>query len=92
LLSGWAFTEPHRGYELNSGVRLGKNLADVTVPALPAGHCRPCAAISLDYAIEVEWADAHDRSRAESASRPRASSTTRSVVITSRITACRFRM
>jgi arylsulfatase A-like enzyme len=40
------FHEPHRGYELNSGVRLGKMLKDVTVPPyLP------------DYAIEVEYGD-----------------------------------
>ena len=51
------FQEPHRAYELNSGVRLGKKLADVTVPpylpdtALVRGDL-------ADYAIEVEWADA----------------------------------
>ncbi|MDP3070890.1 MAG: sulfatase [Opitutaceae bacterium] len=51
------FQEPHRGYELNSGVRLGKKLADVTVPSY-----LPDTAIVrgdlADYAIEVEWADA----------------------------------
>ncbi len=52
------FHEPHRGYERDSGVRLGKNLADVKVPpyfpdlAVVRGDL-------ADYAIEVEWADAH---------------------------------
>ncbi len=51
------FQEPHRPYELNSGVRLGKKLPDVTVPSY-----LPDAAVVrgdlADYAIEVEWADA----------------------------------
>ncbi len=52
------FHEPHRPYELNSGVRLGKKLAEVVVPpylpetALVRGDL-------ADYAIEVESADAH---------------------------------
>lgn len=52
------FTEPHRAYARDSGVRLGKKLDDVTVPpylpdtALVRGDL-------LDYAVEVEWADAH---------------------------------
>lgn len=52
------FQEPHRAYELDSGVRLGKKLADVTVPSyLPD---TPVVRGDLaDYAIEVEWADAH---------------------------------
>lgn len=52
------FQEPHRGYELNSGVRLGKNLADVTVPSyLPD---TPVVRGDLaDYAAEVEWADSY---------------------------------
>ena len=51
------FHEPHRGYELNSGVRLGKNLADVTVP--PYLPDLPAVRSDLaDYAIEVESADA----------------------------------
>lgn len=52
------FHEPHRAYELNSGVRLGKKLADVTVP----GYLPDTALVRgdlADYAIEVEWADAH---------------------------------
>ncbi len=51
------FQEPHRGYELNSGVRLGKKLADVTVPS----YLPDTAVVRgdlADYAIEVEWADA----------------------------------
>ena len=51
------FHEPHRVYEPNSGVRLGKKLPDVTVPSY-----LPDTAIVrgdlADYAIEVEWADA----------------------------------
>lgn len=52
------FNEPHRGYELNSGVRFGKKLADVTVPSyLPD---TPTVRGDLaDYAIEVEWADSY---------------------------------
>lgn len=49
--------EPHRGYELNSGTRLGKKLDDIPVPDyLPD---LPSVRSDLaDYAIEVEWADA----------------------------------
>ncbi len=51
------FFEPHRGYELNSGVRLGKNLGDVSVP--PYLPDLPAVRSDLaDYAIEVESADA----------------------------------
>ncbi len=51
------FREPHRGYELNSGVRLGKQLADVTVPRyLP--DMSVVRGDLADYSIEVEWADA----------------------------------
>ncbi len=52
------FQEPHRGYELNSGVRLGKKLADVQVPSyLPD---TPTVRGDLaDYAVEVEWADSY---------------------------------
>lgn len=52
------FQEPHRGYELNSGVRLGKRLADVQVPSyLPD---TPTVRGDLaDYAVEVEWADSY---------------------------------
>ncbi len=52
------FHEPHRAYERDSGVRLGKNLADVTVPP----YFPDLAAVRgdlADYAIEVEYADSH---------------------------------
>jgi len=50
------FHEPHRGYELNSGVRLGKKLADVKVPAfLPDNDI--VRGDLADYSIEVEWGD-----------------------------------
>ena len=51
------FVEPHRAYEPGSGVRLGKKLEDVKVPA----YFPDTPAVRhdlLDYAIEVEWADA----------------------------------
>jgi arylsulfatase A-like enzyme len=52
------FQEPHRAYELDSGVRLGKKLEDVTVP--PYFPDTPVVRSDLaDYAIEVEWADSH---------------------------------
>lgn len=50
------FTEPHRAYERGSGVRLGKRLTDVKVPAyLP--DVETVRADLLDYAVEVEWGD-----------------------------------
>ena len=50
------FHEPHRAYELNSGVRLGKKLAEVKVPSyLPDTNA--VRSDLADYAIEVEWAD-----------------------------------
>lgn len=52
------FNEPHRGYELNSGVRLGKKLSDVTVPAY-FPDTNVVRGDLADYAIEVEWADSH---------------------------------
>lgn len=51
------FHEPHRAYELNSGARLGKNPADVKVPA----YLPDIAVVRndlLDYAVEIEHADA----------------------------------
>lgn len=59
----WAFwlgtTEPHRGYEYGSGVRLGKKLGDIErVP----GYWPDNDTIRndmLDYAIEVEHFDSH---------------------------------
>jgi len=52
------FQEPHRGYELNSGVRLGKKLEDVKVPAYFPDNAVVRGDLA-DYAIEVEYADAH---------------------------------
>lgn len=51
-------TEPHRPYEDGIGRRAGKNPAEVTVPAyLPD---TPLVRNDLlDYAVEVEWFDAH---------------------------------
>lgn len=52
------FHEPHRAYEKGSGVRLGGKLADVVVPAyLP--DTEGIRSDLLDYALEVESADAH---------------------------------
>lgn len=51
------FTEPHRAYERGSGLRLGKKLSDVVVPAyLP--DTETVRSDLLDYAIEVESGDA----------------------------------
>jgi len=50
------FTEPHRAYELGSGVRAGKRPEDVSVPA----YLPDTAVVRgdlLDYAVEVEYAD-----------------------------------
>ena len=52
------FTEPHRAYELNSGVRLGKKLSDVTVPGYFPDNDTIRGDLA-DYSIEVEWADSH---------------------------------
>lgn len=52
------FTEPHRAYEKGSGLRLGKKLEDVVVPAyLP--DTPGIRSDLLDYALEVEVADVH---------------------------------
>ncbi len=59
----WVFwfgtTEPHRGYEFKSGVRLGKKLSDIDrVP----GYWPDNETIRhdmLDYAVEVEHYDTH---------------------------------
>lgn len=51
------FQEPHRAYEPRSGVRLGKKLEDIQVPAyLP--DCELVRHDLADYAVEVEYADA----------------------------------
>ncbi len=50
--------EPHRVYEPGSGIRAGKNPADVVLPA----YYPPAPVIRsdfLDYAVEVEWFDTH---------------------------------
>jgi len=50
------FHEPHRPYEWNSGVRLGKKLEDVVVPKfLPDTEI--VRRDLLDYSVEVEWGD-----------------------------------
>ena len=52
------FSEPHRAYELHSGVRLGKKLDEIVVPPyLP--DVTAVRSDLADYAIEVEWADSH---------------------------------
>ena len=48
--------EPHRGYEQGSGVRAGRQLSSVKLPAyLPDRP--PVRSDFLDYALEVEWFD-----------------------------------
>jgi arylsulfatase A-like enzyme len=50
------FHEPHRPYEWNSGVRLGKKIEDVVVPKfLPDTEI--VRRDLLDYSVEVEWGD-----------------------------------
>lgn len=52
------FSEPHRAYELGSGIRLGKSPGEVTVPKyFPDGNT--VRGDMLDYAVEVEYADGH---------------------------------
>jgi N-sulfoglucosamine sulfohydrolase len=50
--------EPHRAYEEGSGVRSGKKLSDVTLPAYYP-NSPTIRSDFLDYAVEVEWFDAH---------------------------------
>jgi arylsulfatase A-like enzyme len=50
-------SEPHRAYEWNSGARLGKNPAEVKVPAY-FPDTEIVRRDLLDYAVEVEWGDA----------------------------------
>jgi N-sulfoglucosamine sulfohydrolase len=50
------FKEPHRSYELDSGVRLGKKLEDVKVPGYLPDNATVRGDLA-DYAIEVEWGD-----------------------------------
>ncbi|MDB6122828.1 MAG: arylsulfatase family protein [Pedosphaera sp.] len=50
--------EPHRPYEAGSGLRAGKKLSDVQVPAfLPDDEI--VRNDLLDYALEIEWFDKH---------------------------------
>ena len=50
--------EPHRVYEQNSGIRLGKQKADAVVPGfLP--DTDTIRGDLLDYAVEIEWFDLH---------------------------------
>jgi arylsulfatase A-like enzyme len=51
-------TEPHRVYEEGSGVRAGKKISDVKVPAYWPNHPTIKSDI-LDYALEVEQNDWH---------------------------------
>jgi N-sulfoglucosamine sulfohydrolase len=50
------FHEPHRAYERGSGLRAGKKLEDVKVPAYYPDVAEIRSDL-LDYAIEVEWGD-----------------------------------
>jgi len=50
--------EPHRVYEDGSGLRAGKSLQEVKVPAYFPDN-RTVRSDMLDYALEVEWFDQH---------------------------------
>ncbi|MCB1237690.1 MAG: sulfatase, partial [Verrucomicrobiae bacterium] len=50
------FFEPHRNYELGSGLKAGKKLEDVEVPAFFPDN-EIVRSDLLDYAVEVEWGD-----------------------------------
>lgn len=50
--------EPHRAYEEGSGVRAGKNIKDVKLPAYYP-NSNVIKSDFLDYALEVEWFDSH---------------------------------
>jgi N-sulfoglucosamine sulfohydrolase len=52
------FSEPHRAYELNSGVRFGKKLSEVKVPGYLPDNDTVRGDLA-DYAVEVEYADAY---------------------------------
>ncbi len=51
-------TEPHRNYEEGAGVRSGKKIQDVTLPAYYP-NSNVIKSDILDYALEVEWFDQH---------------------------------
>lgn len=50
--------EPHRPYEPGSGLRAGKRLEDVRLPAYYPDN-KIIRSDLLDYALEVEWFDQH---------------------------------
>jgi N-sulfoglucosamine sulfohydrolase len=50
--------EPHRAYEDGSGLRAGKQLGDVKLPAYFPDN-KTVRSDLLDYALEVEWFDTH---------------------------------
>lgn len=50
--------EPHRVFEEGAGVRAGKRIADVTLPAYYPNN-NLIKSDFLDYAMEVEWFDRH---------------------------------
>jgi N-sulfoglucosamine sulfohydrolase len=51
--------EPHRNYEDGVGVRSGKRIADVKLPAYYPPNNNLIKSDFLDYAVEVEWFDSH---------------------------------
>jgi uncharacterized sulfatase len=51
-------TEPHRDYEKGSGLKSGKQLADVVVPPFLPDTPEVRSDI-LDYCVEIEWFDTH---------------------------------
>lgn len=51
-------TEPHRAYEEGIGLRRGKELKDVEVPAF-FPDVETVRSDFLDYAVEIEWFDLH---------------------------------
>lgn len=51
-------SEPHRGFEEGSGLKSGKKLEDVVVPAFLPDTPEIRSDI-LDYLVEIEWFDTH---------------------------------
>ncbi len=51
-------SEPHRGFEKGSGIKAGKHLEDVVVPAFLPDRPEIRSDI-LDYCVEIEWFDTH---------------------------------
>ena len=51
-------SEPHRGFEQGSGLKAGKRLEDVVVPAFLPDTPEIRSDI-LDYLVEIEWFDKH---------------------------------